>query len=189
MSKKVDQTLAPMRNFIIGGSGPQTQPFHLNSLSEQPRGEPTVGIVPPAKVTGLSASLDTSKISGHVSPPRSPLRDPQVEQSLYTLRKNTSPSIELAKQSTLVDSLTPHDNLEQTKQDSPFVPPSQIPSAPTAVTTVPRYQDCPRIDLVTLVREKQKAKKLQKKKLTAPSPQKERRRRVIPKGLNYEKSR
>jgi len=178
-----------MRNFIIGSVGPQTQLFPLHSFSEQPRGESIVGVSPPAKVTRLSAPLDAPKISGQVSPPRSSLRDSRVEQSPYALRKNTSPSIELAKQSILVDSLSSHDNLERTKQNSPSVPPPQTPSAPTAATTVPRYQDCPRIDLVTLVREKQKAKKLQKKKPTAPSPQKERRRRVIPQGSNYEKSR
>jgi len=174
-----------MRNYIVGGAGPQP----LNSLSEQPRGESTVGISPPANVTGLSAPLNAPKISGHVSLPRSPPRDSRVEQSLYALRKNAPPSVDPAKQSILVDSLTPHDNSERTKQNSPSVSPSQIPSAPTAATTVPRYQDCPRIDLVTLVREKQRAKKLQKKKLTAPPPQKERRRRVAPQGSGYEKSR
>ena len=176
-----------MRNFIIGGARPQP----LNCLSEQPCGESTVRTHPPTKVTGVSAPLDAPKISGHPSPPRSPLRDSRVEQSLYAVQKNAPPSIDPAKQSILVDSLTPHrdDNLERTKQYNPSVPPPQIPSAPVAATNVPCYQDCPRIDLVTLVREKHKAKKLQKKKLTAPSPQKERRRRVIPQGSSYEKSR
>ena len=178
-----------MRNFIIGGAGPQTHLIPLNSLSEQPRGASTVGSPPSAKVTGLSAPLDAPKISGQVSPPRSLLRDSQVERSPYAPPKNTSPSIDLAKQSILVDSLTPHDNSEQTKQDSASVPPSQIPSAPAVASTVPRYRDCPRIDLVTLVREKQKAKKLQKLKLTAPLPQRERHRRAIPQGSSYEKSR
>jgi hypothetical protein len=61
--------------------------------------------------------------------------------------------------------------------------------APAAATTAPLFHDCPRIDLVTLVREKEKAKKRQKKKLTAPLLQKERRRRVIPRDASYEKFR
>ena len=136
MSKQVDQTLVPMRNFIIGSAGPQTRLFPLNGLSEQPRGEFTVGTSSPAKAACLSTPLDTPKISGQVSPPRPPLRDSRVKQSPRALRKNTSPSIELAKQSILVDSLIPHEDSERTKHNSASVPPSQIPSAPATATTV-----------------------------------------------------
>jgi len=178
-----------MRNFIVGSASPQTQLFLLNSLLEQPRSESTVGSPPSAKIIGVSAPPNAPKITDQVFPPRSSLRDSRVGRSLYVLRKKTPPSIDLATQKILVDPLTPHDNSERTKQNIPSVPPSQLPSAPAAATSVPRYRDCPRIDLVTLVRENQMAKKLQKKKLTAPPPQKERRRCVIPQGSGYEKSR
>ena len=178
-----------MRNFIIGSAGSQTQRFSPNNLSKPPRNESTVRSPPPAKVTGLSAPLDTPKIFGRMSLLRSPLRDSRVEQSPYARRKDPPPSVDLAKQNILVDSLAPHDHSERTKQNSASVQLPQIPLAPAAATAVPLCQDYPRIDLVALVREKQKAKKLQKKKLTVPPLQKERRRRVIPQDSSYEESR
>jgi len=176
-----------MRNFIIGNAGPKTQHFSPNNLSEPPRDEFTIRSSPPAKVTSLSAPLDAPKISGRVSLLRSPLRDSRAEQSPYARRKNAPPSIDLAKQSTLVDYMALHNHSERTKQDSAFVPLSHTPLAPAVAA--PLCQDCPRIDLVKLVREKQKAKKPPKKKLTAPPLQKERRRRVIPRDSGYEKPR
>ena len=102
------------------------------------------------------------------------------------------PSIDLAMQSTLVDSLVdslaPHNNSEPLKPET-SVPFSQIPLAPTTAATASLCQDCPRIDLVALVREKQKVKKLQKKKLSAPTLQKGQRRRVVPQDSSHEKSR
>lgn len=178
-----------MRNFIIGSAGFQTQRFSRNNLSGPPRNEFTVRSTSPAKVTDPSAPLDAPKISGRMSLLKSPLRDSRVEQSPYARRKNTPPSIDLAKQSILVDSLAPHDNSERTKQCSTSVPLPQVPLAPAAAATVPLCQDCPWIDLVTLVREKQKVKKLQKKKLTVLPLQKERHRRVIRHDSNYEKFR
>lgn len=55
----------------------------------------------------------------------------------------------------------------------------QIPLFPTATTTAPLCQDCPRIDSVAFVRERKKARRLWKQELSAP---KEPRRRVVPHG-------
>ena len=100
------------------------------------------------------------------------------------------PSVGQAKRSTLVDFVEPHDNSEQQKQDRTSVSFSPLPLFPTTTgTTVPLCQDCPRIDLVALVREKQKTRKIRKKKLSVVLLQKEQYRRVIPEDLNSEKSR
>jgi len=180
VSKRADQTLVPMRNFIVGSADLQTQ---RPTLSEPRRDDFTVGASPPAKLTNSSVPLDAPKISRRVSPLRSPPREFRLEKSPYARRPNTPPSIGLAKQNTLVDPLVQHDSSKQPKRDSTF---SQTP---LAAAPVPFYHDCPRIDLVALVREKQKAKKLKKMKLSVPPLQKVQRRRVIPRDSSYERFR
>ena len=170
-----------MRNFVIGSADLRTQCF---PLSEPRHDEFPVRPSPPAKVTGSSVPLGTPKISSRVSPLRPPLRDFRLGRLPQARGTNAPPSIDPAKQSTLVASLVPHD---ESKQPNTSVPFSQTPLM--AATAVPLCQDCPRIDLVAFVREKQKAKKLQKKKLSAPPLQKEQRRRVIPQDSSYEKFR
>jgi hypothetical protein len=187
VSKRVDQALVPMRNFIIGGAGLQTRHFSLDGLLEPRREEVIVRSPPPTKAADFLSLLDTQKLSSWVGPLRSPARDPHVEKSPYMRRSsgiNTPPSVYLAQQSTLVDSLALHDSLEQPEQDPASVPAPQIPLALTVDTAVPVFQDCPWIDLVALVREKQKAKKLQKNKPPSSRSPKKLHRRVVPKGSN-----
>ena len=192
VSKRVDQALVPMRNFIVGSAGLQTRRLSPDDVSEPKQDELAIRPSPPAKTPGLSAPLDAQKLSGRVSLLRSPARDSSAEKAPYMRRSSRADaptSIELANQSTLVDSLAPHDNSEQLKQDPTPVPFPQAPSVPTITTTAPLYQDCPRIDLVALVREKQKAKMLQRKKLSAlPSP-KEPQCRVILQDSSSKKTR
>ena len=181
-----------MRNFIIGCPALQTRRFSPDDLSELRRGESTVRPSPPAKITDLSASINAPKISGRVSLLGSPTHGSRVEKSPYTRRSartTTPPSIDLAKQSTLVDSLALHDNSKRPEQDNTSALFSQIPLAPAAAAAVPPRKDCPRIDLIALVREKQKAKKLPKKKPFTPPLQNERRRRVVSQDSRYEKLR
>ena len=191
VSKRVNQTLVPTKNFVIGSVGLQTRHLLPGDFSESKRDEFTIGSPLPAKVPGLSSPLDAEKYSCQVSPLRSPTRDSRVEKPPYmrrSLRTNASSSICLADQSTLVDPLAPHDNLEQPEQDRTYAPLPQIPLAPTVVTAPPS-QDCPRIDLVALVREKRKAKKLQQMKLpVSPSPKRP-FRRVIPQDSSSKKTR
>lgn len=191
VSKRINQTLVPMRCFVIGSVNLQTQRFSTNNLSNPRCDGFTVRPSPPAKVASISNSvpLDARKPSGLVSPLKSPIHDSQVEQSPYmriSSKIDAPPLTGLAEQNTLVDSLALRDNPDTPKQDRTFDPFPQIPLLPTTATTSPLYQDCPRIDLVALVREKQKAKRLQEKQPYVP---REPRRRKIPQGLNPKKSR
>jgi hypothetical protein len=176
-----------MRNFIIGGVGLQTRSFSIDGLLEPRLEEVIVRSPPPTKATDFLSPLDTRKPSSRIGPPRSPTRDSRVGKSPYMRRSSgikMPPSIYLAQQSTLVDSLALHDSLEQPKQDPTSVPVPPIPPALMVDTAVPLFQDCPWIDLVALVREKQKAKKLQKNKPPSSRPPKKLHRRVVPKGSN-----
>jgi len=175
-----------MRHFVIGSVNLETRRFSTDNLSIPRRDELTVRPSPTAKAASLSVPLDARKPSGRVSPPRSPIHDSQVEKLPYmriSSKTDVPPLTGLAEQSTLVDPLTLHDNPDPPKQDHTLDP---FPLLPTTATTAPQYQDCPRIDLVALVREKQKAKRLQEKQLTVS---KEPRRRRIPQGPNPKKSR
>jgi len=178
-----------MRAFVIGSASLRIRHLSPNGLSEPRYDEFTVRLTTPAKAVDTSVPFDARKPSGRVSPPRSLIHDARVRKSPY-MRKSSRiavpPLTGVAEQSTLVNSLAPHDNSEQPKQDSTLVPSPQIPLLPPTATTIPLCQDCPRIDLVALVREKQKAKKLQKKK---PSVPKEPRRRAIPLGTHPKRSR
>jgi len=171
-----------MRDFIIGSPRLQTQYLTPSNFSEPRRDEFAVRLSPPAESTSLPVPFNAGKPSGRVSSLRSPVRDSRVEKSPYMRRSSRTeipPLIGLAEQSTLVDSLAPYENMEQPKQDTTSVPSRQIPLLPPTPATAPLCQDCPRIDLVALVREKKKAKRLQKKKL----------RRATPQGLDPQKTR
>ena len=191
VSKRVNQTLVPTKNFVIGSAGLQARHLLPGDFSESGRDGFTIRSPLPAKVPGLPSPLDAEKYSCQVSPLRSPTRDSRIEKSPYmrgSSRTNASSSIRLADQSTLVDPLAPHDNLEQPEQDRTHAPLPQIPLVPT-VAAAPPSQDCPRIDLVALVREKRKAKKLQQMKLpVSPSPKRP-FRRVIPQDSSSKKTR
>lgn len=192
MSQRVDQALVPVRDFVIGSVGLQTRRFSPNNLPEPLGDGLIVKSSPPVEVSGLSVPLDPRKLSGQGSPLRSPTRTSRVEKSPYmrrSTRATTPPSIGLAHQTTLVDSLIQHSTSEQQKPDRTNSPPSQIPLAPTAAATVSPHQDCPRIDLVALVRDKQKAEKLQKKKSYALRLREEPHHRVDPRGPGSEKFR
>ena len=192
MSKRVDQALVPMRDFIIGSPGLQTRRFSLHNPSDPWRDVLTVRSSPPTKAADLSVPLDAPKLSRRVSPLSSPTDDSRFEDSpdaRRPARTNMPLSVGLAKRSTLVDSVTPHDSSEQQRQDRTSVSFLPLPFSPPAATTIPHCQDYPRIDLVALVREKQKAKKPRKKKLSAVLLQKEQNRLVIPEDLSSEKSR
>ena len=189
VSKRVGKELVPIRNFVIGSASLQTGRLSPNNLSEPPRDEPTVRLPTPVLAAHLSVPFDARKPPDRVSPLKTPMRDAKVKKSPYMRRSsriNVPPLTGLAEQSTLVDCLAPHDNLEQLKRDNTPVPSPQIPLLPTTTTTAPFCRDCPRIDLVALVREKQKATKLRKKKLSVP---KEPRRRAIPNDMDPKKSR
>ena len=189
VSKRINQTLVPMRSFVIGSANLQTRRFSTDNLSSPWRDEFTVRPSPSAKAASISAPLDARKLSGHVSPLNSPMSDSTVKKSQYMripLMITVPPLTGLAEQTTLVDSLAPHDNPEPPKQDRTSDTFPQIPLLPVTVTTAPLCQDCPRIDLVALVREKQKVKNLQEKQLSVP---KKLRRRKFPQGLNSKKSR
>ncbi|KAF9648626.1 hypothetical protein BDM02DRAFT_3115077 [Thelephora ganbajun] len=189
-SKRVDQALVPMRNFIIGSAGPQIRHFSPDTLPEPWRDQVIIRPSPLAKITGSSVPLDAQKLSGWVSPLGSPIRDSRVQKSPYvrrSTRPNTPPSIGLARQSNLVDSLALYDSSEQLKRDRTPIPSSQIPLAPTVAVTASLCQDYPRIDLVALVREKRKAKETHKKKLSVFPLQKEPHRRVDPRDSSYER--
>lgn len=178
----------PKRDFIIGRAGLQTRRLSPNTLPEPLHDESAVRLSPPGRVTGSSIHPDTRKPSGHVSPLRSLTRDSRLKKSPYMRRspRINTPPIDLAEQSTLVNSFVPHDGLEQPKQDGISVPSPQIPLAPTPAATVSPRQDCPRIDLVALVREKRKTKKPQKKKLSVLPLLKEQPRRMVPRDLSSE---
>ena len=176
-----------MRNFIIGGAGLQTRHFSLDGWLEPRREEVIVRSSPPMKATDFPSPLDPRNLPSRVGPPRSPTRDSRVEKSPYMRRSSgiiTPPSVYLAQQSTLVGSLALHDSLKQPNQDPTSVPVPQIPPALTVDTAVPLFRDCPWIDLVALVREKQKAKKLQKQKPPLSRPPKKPHRRVVSKDSN-----
>ena len=179
-----------MKNFVIGSVGLQTRRLSPNDLSEPKQDVLAVRSPPPTKASGFSAPLDTKKFTSRVSPLRSPTRDSRVEKAPYmrrSSRTNASPSIDPAKQSILVDSSPPQDDSEQSKLDQTLV--LQDFLVPTTGTTVSLRENCPRIDLVALVREKQKARKLHRKKLSAFPLSKELRRRVIPQDLSSNKTR
>jgi len=189
VSKRVNQTLVPMRSFVIGSPNLRARSFSPNNLSSPRRDELTVRRSPSVKTAGIPVPLDATKLSGRVSPLKSPMRDYRVEKSQYmriSSRINAPPLTGLAEQTTLVDSLAPHDNPEPSKQDPTFDPSPRIPLLPATATTAPLFQDCLRIDLVALVREKQKTKSLQEKHRSVP---KEPRRRRVPQGLNPKKPR
>ena len=189
VSKRVDKELVPMRDFVIGSASLQTRRLSPNNLSEPRRDELTVRLPTPVLAADLSVPFDARKPPDRVSPLRTPIRDAKVKKSPHMRRSsriNVPPLTGLAEQNTLVDSLVPHDNSEQLKQDTTLVPPPQIPLLPTTTTTAPFCLDCPRIDLVALVREKQKATKLRKQKL---SVSKGPRRRVISNDMDPKKSR
>ena len=175
-----------MRNFIIGSAGLRPQRSCPANVSEPRREEYIVRSPPSAKVAGFSVPLNAKKISDPASPLKSPLHDSGFGQSSHAWQKNTPLSADLAKHNTPIESLAPRDDSHRQKLDGTLDPISHIPLAPTP--TLPCH-DCPRIDLVALVREKQKAKKFQKKKLPAPTLRKEQRRRVISRDPNQEQFR
>lgn len=170
------------------GSSLGTRYLPLDGSSEPSRDRFAVRTSPPVKLADLSVPLDSRKLSGQASPPRSPPRNSQPP-NIHRSTSNTPRSIGLAKQSTLVDSSTPHDTSEQPKQDRMSVPPSQASVFPTTASTVSLAEDCPRIDLIALVREKQKTKKVQRKKSPVFRLREEPRRRVDPRGLTSESPR
>lgn len=107
---------------------------------------------------------------------------PDVDRSSPTA--NHPPSIDLAQESTLIDSLPAHDTSGQPKPDRTSVPRSPVSPFQKAPSTVLLPENCPRIDLIALVREKQKTKKVPKQKLLAP--REELHRRVEPRGPSSE---
>jgi hypothetical protein len=192
MSQQVDRALVPVRDFVIGSTGLQTRRISLHNLSEPMRDGLTVESSLPAKVPSLSVPPDPRILSGQAASLRSPTRNRRVEKSPYmhgSTRTTTPPSIGLAHQTTLVDSFIQHDTCEQPKQDRTHSPPLQISRAPATVATVSLDQDCPRIDLVALVRDNRKAKKFQKKKPFVPLLREELHRRINPRGPGPQKSR
>ena len=181
-----------MKNFIIGSPGLQTRSFPPSNLSEPWHDELTLKSPPPPNATDLPAPPDALKLSDQISPPRSPAPDSRSEKPLYarvSTRINAPLSAEPARRKTPIGSVAPHDRSERQRQDRASIPFSPIPLAPAAATAVPLFQECPRIDLVALVREKHKARKLQKQKLSVALLQKEKYRRVIPRDSSSEKFR
>jgi hypothetical protein len=167
-SQRVEQALVPMANFVLGGPGLEKQPFSPINLPAL-CGRLPVRSSSPAKVPSQTAPLKYRELSGQVSPLRSPIHSIRVSKSPCMRRPvlSNALSIALAQQSTLVDSLVLHETSEKQKQDTTLtpVPHSQIPLVPTHVAPVSPHQDCPRIDLLALVREKRKTKKPQGNKL------------------------
>ena len=183
ISRQIDQTLVPVRDFVICG-GLKTQRLPLHNLSEPSRD----GLAPLAKAADIPVPLDPQKLSVQASP-RPPTRNSRIEKSLNThesATNNALPSIGLAQQSTLVDSLAPHNTYEQLKQERTSVPPSQTSLVPAAASVVSLSQDCPLIDLLALVREQKKFKKVQKKKPLVLLRQEKPLRRVEPRGPSSE---
>ena len=179
-----------MRDFVIGSSL-KTRRFSPEDLLEPLDNELTARLPPPTKVTSLSAPVDVRELFGHASSLRSPTLIPPGEGSprVRGLAKISTPPIDVAQQGTPVGPLTPHDTPGQLEQDRTPVPTLQIPLIPTAAATAPPCLDCPRIDLVALVREKQKAKRLRKGGPSAPFLPDEPLRRVDSQGPRSQKLR
>lgn len=164
---------------------------HLSlDISSEPLDDRLAVRTPPsAKVADLPVPLDSQKLSGQFSPLKSPTHSSRIEKLPNVPRSTTTnipPPIGLARQSTLVDSLAPQDTSEKPNQDCISAPPSQPSLFPTAASTVSPLKDCPRIDLIALVREKQKTKKVQKKKPSVFLLREDPHRRVDPRGHSSE---
>lgn len=188
ISQQVDQALVPMRDFVLGSSL-RTRHLSLENLQEPLRDRLTSS---PVKVADIPVPLGSRKLSGQVSSPRSSIPNSRIERSQNIHRSTTTdppPSIDLAQQITLVNSLTPHDISKQPKQDLVSVKPSRASLFPAATSTVSPPRDCPLIDLVALVREKQKTKKIQKKKPPVFLVRERPYPRVDLRGPSYESSR
>ena len=176
-----------MRDFVIGSSI-RTRSLSFGSLSEPLRDRFTVIASPPAKAANSSVPLASRKLSSQISPPRSPTRSSRIGKSPNMGRSPTTNNLSIgpAQQNILVDSSAPQNTSEQPKHDSISVPPSRAFLFPTAASTVSFSDDCPRIDLIALVRDRQKAKKVQKKKPSGFLLREEPYRYVDPRGSNPE---
>ena len=173
-----------MKNFIIGNISLQAPCSPSNNFPE-PLVNGLLDRVPsPAKDPDLSIPSDARKLPGRVSLLMPPKCGALVEKLSYA-RGSTrvvAPSIGPAQQDTFVDPLTSHDTSVKLKRDCAPVSPSQAPLVLTAAPTGSSCQDCPRIDLVALVREKQKTEKLQRKKQSTLVLREDLRRREDPRG-------
>jgi hypothetical protein len=179
-----------MREFVIG-RGLNTLRFSPENLLEPLGNELTPRPPPPTKVTSLSAPVDVQELFGHASSLRSPtlvLPEEGLPPACGPAKISTPP-IDVAQQSIPVGPLAPHDPPGQLERDRISVSTLQIPLIPTAAATASPCQDCPKIDLIALVREKQKAERLRKGRPSAPFLPEEPHRRVESRGPRSRKFR
>lgn len=160
-SQRVEQAQVPMRNFVIGRMGFRVRSSSPRDLSEALPDSPTV-LPPPDEAPGLSPHLDSRKFYCQVSPLRPLTPNCREQNSSYMHRSAKAKTpIGPGQRSILVGSLAPHDTIEKQKRDSASVPSQNRSLVPAEVSP---SKDCPMIDLIGLVREKQKAGNPQKKK-------------------------